>query len=284
MKKRFGKHYLTLSIPVIFFLFLNVGSEVCAQVSISPTTIFVEKPNNFGSFSIQNTSNRIQEVSVRFKFGYVATDSVGNIYMNYSDSTRARRYSMTSWVHAFPRSITLNPSQTQTVRIMARPPHNLTDGMYWTRMYVTSNPQSSLVGSSNKSNVSANINFKFVQVTSVFYNNGNTKTGISFDKLYLQRTSRHLNFLSDVKQTGNAPFLGTVRLKIYNQNGKMVAKNTLMTTIYFNETIKLDINKSELSSGDYKATVTFSSGRNDIDRKNIINAKTVSKTIKFRIP
>ena len=281
MRLQFGKY-------LIWFLTLNVvfwgqNSSLFAQVAISPTTVFISKSTHFGNFSVQNTSNSKQEVSIQFKFGYAATDSVGNLYMKYDDSLNAKRYSIAGWVHAFPRSFTLNPSQTQTIRIMARPPSRLPDGMLWTRMFVTSNPQSSEVGTGNKNNVSANINFKFVQVTTVFYNNGGAKTGINIKNVSLRKNSDNINFLAQVDQTGNTPFLGTVYLKIYNDQGKIVTTNSLMTTIYFNEIIKLNVAKNQFSPGEYKAELTFKSGRKDIDRKDVVNAQSVSKSVKFRI-
>lgn len=281
MKLRFGKCVNILLTAII--IVLGQFGVLFAQVSIAPTTIFIAKSTHFGTFSVQNTSNKRQEVSVRFKFGYAVTDSAGNMHMDYRDTTKAHKYSIAPWIHAFPRNFTLGPSQTQTIRIMARPPVKLPGGMFWTRMFVTSNPQSSLVGSKNKSKVSASINFRFVQVIAVFYDNGKAKTGIDFKKLKLQKDKTKLDFLSDVKQLGNSPFLGTVYLKVYNNKGKIVASNDLITTIYFNETVNLGINKKKLSPGTYKAVVTFKTGRRDISNSHIVEAPPVSKSIKFRI-
>ena len=103
MKLRFGWFQKVVFLSgIICFLSIN---NVFAQVAISPTTVFIAKSNHFGSFNIQNTSNKKQEVSIRFKFGYATTDSIGNLSMNYSDSVKAREYSINNWTHAFPKSL-----------------------------------------------------------------------------------------------------------------------------------------------------------------------------------
>lgn len=265
-------------------LFITSISIAKAQVTISPTMVFFNSNSKFGTLLILNGSNQTQEISIEFLFGYPTSDSLGNTKMIYGDSLETSKFSIAHTIRGFPRTFTLAPNQRQVVRLTVKPNSERTDGMYWTRIKTTSNPETPPIGQNNSNGVSAQINFRFQQITTAFYKKGNLNTELSFRKLKIKQDSNGWHALADMKRLGNAPFLGSIYLKIYDNNGNIVQQNRVSTTVYFDELRKMDFDGSQLKPGTYKAELTFKSQRPDIAQEDLVPLKQpVSKTTTFTV-
>lgn len=254
------------------------------QVTISPTSIFINNQNRFSTLLILNGSNKAQEISINFEFGYPTSDSLGNLQMLYGDSLDAAKYSIANDIRGFPRNFTLAPNQRQVVRLTVKPNSNREDGTYWTRIKTTSNPESPPIGENNGNSVSTQINFRFQQITSAFYKKGNVNTGLNFKELEIDHDSTSWYALAFLKRNGNSPFLGTMFLKIYDQNNNVVQQAKMVTSIYFDEKRKIKFDYSDLTSGTYKAEITLKSQRPDIPQEDLVPLKQpVSKTTTFTV-
>ena len=254
-----------------------------AQVVIAPPIVFISDQLPYGTFVVSNVSTVPQEVDIAFKFGYPNTDSVGNIFMDYNDSTgSARNYSCASWLSAFPTKFILNPGQEQVVHMSVSSPDSLNDGVYWSRLVTISQPQQKFVGKI-KSGITANIIFVFRQITSVLYEKGKLDTGIRVDGFHASQDSASVNLYADLRRIGDAPFLGTVSIHVLNQNGDIVYANEGLIAVYMGFVKSFDIPLSKLPARNYSATITLSTNRSDIPPSQQLKMTPVSKSFSFTV-
>ncbi|MGB9774674.1 MAG: hypothetical protein ACPL4I_11725 [Bacteroidota bacterium] len=246
-----------------------------AQVVVAPPTLVIDSAERFGNFILVNRSDVPQEISISFKFGYPATDSVGNVFMQYDDSVSAKRYSCAQWIRAFPLKFILMPMQQQTVRLMVIAPPNIPDGTYWTRLITSATPQQTAVDTV-RHGVTARITFIVQQVTTVVYRKGAVSTGIRLENVHAEIDSEHVKLLARIVRTGNSPFFGTVSAKIYDRSGKLVDQAAGAVSVYFDFTQRFLFDLRKFVPGEYSAEITAISERPDIPKEELLQIEPVS--------
>ncbi len=271
-------------LPLFLFLFV-FSYSVEGQVTIAPTHVFMDGQTNFASFLVMNGTDNAQEVSVSFQFGYPASDSAGNTQMIYNDSMRAKQFSVADDIRGFPQSFVLQPDQRQTIRLRMTNPQDYSDGTYWSRITTTSNPQSPPIeASADEDAVTAQVNFKFEQVTTVFYQKGNLTTGLNVKDIYTRQSNQDsvVQVFTDVKRTGNSPFLGSIGVTVKGPDGKKVYERMHSTTVYFDVLKRMDIPFDQLENGkQYTAEIRFLPERSDISDEELVKTEPVSKSTTF---
>ena len=275
-----------ISLFVVLLSVLIIPTEsglVRAQVIVAPTILYLSSQDQFGTFVVMNRSKDPQEIIVSFRFGYPTSDSLGNIFMQYDDSIAAQKYSCADWLKGFPRQFILNPGQQQVVRLTVRPQQGLPDGVYWTRLVTRSTPQVKFIDTV-KTGVTANITFVLEQVTTVIYEKGGIGTSVTVSNAGTFADSTHLNVIARINRGGNAPFFGTVNLKVLDAAGNMVYTDKLLLAAYFSMNVKFSVPLSELRVGDhYTAVLDLSSDRPDIPPENLIKVEPVEQKIPFSL-
>ncbi|MCF7824532.1 MAG: hypothetical protein K9N35_10225 [Candidatus Marinimicrobia bacterium] len=266
------KNPKTLIIPLLIIL----GVSANAQLTISPTSLFIDSQRKFETLLIMNSSNIAQEVKLSWEFGYPKTDEAGNISIVYHDEEQAKLHSAADWIRGFPRNFILEPGARQTIRITVKAPRNLEPGTYWSRLKTTSSAVSPPIGGEAGGNISAQINFQFNQVTSIFYKNGQLNTGLEITGLRNSIEDQLVRIFAEYKKTGNSPFLGTMAVKVFDGSGQILKNDKIFVSIYFDGLRRLDLDISDLPKGSYEYEVSFLSGRGDIPDINIVPAPTVS--------
>ncbi len=273
---------MRLSLALLFAVALIGLNSVHAQVSISPTTIFIGN-NNFGSFLVTNNSNQAQEIAVEFTFGYTVSDSLGNITMLFSDSTAlAEQKSISEYVRSFPRTFMLEPGQRQTVRLTVRPPASLGDGTYWSRVKVRSTPQSAVIQQTTEGGVGTQISFIFEQVLGVYYTKGAFRTAVVPSNVQFVKTETNTLLVYDVGLTANSPFLGTIDAVVKDAGGRTVFEEQQTTTIFETGKRNFLMPLEEITPGAYTVTLSFSTNRRDIPSGEQIPMQPVQQTFQVR--
>lgn len=239
------------------------SARAAAQVVVAPPVITVVEPERFGTFTVENRSAVPQEVTVEFRFGYPVSDSAGNLRMVYDDSAEAARSSVMPWVRAFPRRTLLPPGQQQLVRLTLRPPEGLANGVYWTRLVVTSVPESAPVDTA-PGGITTQITFRLQQITTVLYRRGDARTGIEVGPVAVQDDSTAWQLLVPLTRTGAAPFLGTIKLRIEDSRGAVVQEATEVASVYFSLVKRFALPRSRVTPGTYTAEVTAVAVRPDV--------------------
>ncbi|MBP3191120.1 hypothetical protein [Natronogracilivirga saccharolytica] len=274
--------FKTLSLAFIGLLMAVTGNAL-AQVTIAPTALFIDDTSRFGTFIVINGSSQTQEVSLSFQFGYPDTDENGQSFMNYDDEQAREKYSMADWVRVFPRSFTLEPDERQTVRMTVRPPQDIADGTYWTRIKTASNPAVPDIDDEVTDGVQAQITFRFEQVTAGFYKHGDVNTGVEIKAVDVKDSGNQKEIEAEVVRTGNSPFLGSMFLTVRNSDDEVVYERRKSTTVYMDVIRRMAFDTSEFSSGEYSAEVRFESQRPDISSRDIVQTTPVTETVSFRI-
>ena len=265
------------------WLVLYLANTVAAQVTIAPTALFIDDRARFGTYLVLNGSNQVQEVSINFEFGYPDTDEEGNSFMNYRDEEAQARYSMADWVRGFPRTFTLQPGERQTVRLTVRPPGDIPDGTYWTRIRTTSNPAVPDIDAAPVDGVQAQITFQFNQVTAGFFKKGNVTTGVNIENVTVDVADGQAVVRARTQRAGNSPFLGSMFLLVRDANNNIVHEDRSSTTVYMNAVRRMEFDASGLRPGNYTAEVRFESRRPDISSGDLVQAEPVSRTTPFVI-
>lgn len=268
----------------LFIALLALSASITqAQVTISPTAVFLDKNSKVGSFYVSNPSNSAVEVRLTFEFAYPATDETGRVFLNYEDSEAEERFSLVPYLRAFPTTFVLQPDQRQTIRLVGRVPQNSDPGMYWTRMRVSSNQLTPPIGDVDEGQVSAQVSFQIDQVTSVLVQHGNVSTGLQINGSAVSFENGQLVVLTNVERTGNAPFIGSVRTQILNSRNEEVNSRRSSTSVYFDGHQRVEFDVSSLPAGNYTVITTFESARNDIASQNLIQIPEVSERTTFTI-
>lgn len=260
---------------LLLVLLVGTGTAV-AQVSIAPTALFFNSQSRFSSLTVSNAGQQAQEISISTEFGY-PTSRNGNIVI-VNDSVMARDKSITGWIRIFPQDFVLEPQQRQVVRFVVRPPGDLPAGGYWARVQISSNPVSPPVESVGEDEVGARINLVVNQIIGAHYHNQGAQTGVEVTAVDFtqQKESETGQIKVAMKQTGNAPFIGSISLTMAGTDGNTVYQTFTTNSVYTNITRTFTVNTAELEPGRYIISGTISPERRDISAEKLLQIEPVS--------
>lgn len=270
---------------ILFSSILLSSNILLSQVIVSPYIVYMDEYNKFGSMIVQNESFEPYEISITFKFGYPISDSLGNRTMNYIENPPEDMAAINNWVNAFPKKFVLKSKERQTIRLMIKPPTNLNDGTYWTRIVTSSTPVQNNVDT-NVTGVSAKLKFVLNQVTTAIYRNGraNTDLSISDPKLFLD-SNKTYQLLYPLERKDNSPFFGYLTIRIFTQENELIKEEKDFISIYYSMVKNYFLPREEFTSGNYRAelTVTFNE-KEDIPESKIPQKQDILNIFEFYIP
>ncbi|MBD3615483.1 MAG: hypothetical protein HUJ22_02845 [Gracilimonas sp.] len=264
--------------------FLSSAVVGVAQITIAPTNLFIDHNNRFGTYLVINNSDQNQEISIDFLFAYSQIDENGNRTTVSSDTALEKEHSIASAIRAFPQNFILTPNTRQVVRIRVNPPNDFTDGTYWARIKTLATPESRALEITTEDNVSAQVGIRLEQITGLYYKKGQVSTGIVVDSIRPSVDDQLLTVLTDYKRTGNSPFLGTITASLIDNAENTITQNFNATTLYFDGTHKMEMDLSEIPSGEYTVKVNFETRRSDISQDDLVQMEPVTATTTVTIP
>jgi hypothetical protein len=253
-----------------------------AQISVSPPALFMNSNNRFGTFIVENKTGEPQEVSVKFRFGYPASDSIGNLSMQYEDTITEAQCSLTGWIKGFPRKFILMPGAQQIIRLTTQPPPDLSDGTYWSRIITSAQPQAKRIDTV-RTGITTQINIVFEQITTVLYGKGTLNTSIEIKDPFIVEDSASIRLVWKTEKNGNTPYFGTAQVKVFDEIGNVVDETIEILGIYATMNKKASFDRNKLKPGKYVAEIKFITERNDIASDNIIQLPPIVKKIAFTV-
>lgn len=276
--KRARRCVLLLLTAALVVLPLALPQATAAQVTVAPVGVFMEDSNPFGTLNVANGSGTAQEVEVGFRFGYPATDSLGNVFMQYEDSTAKAKYSMAPYLRAFPKQFVLPPGQSQVVRITAQPPGGRDDQYYWTRVVTTATPQSTFRDTAAEEGVQARVQFRLQQVTSLLYKKGEPPANISVENLSAAVDSGRVVVTTRIERGVGAPFLGRAVVQLRGPDGNVVQATRQSLATYFSQKRcwELPLPEEGNAAGPYNVTLKLTPERSDVPPQHRINMQPVT--------
>jgi hypothetical protein len=252
-----------------------------AQVSLSPTALFIKDQTNVSSLYVSNNSLVAQEIGVTFEFAYPGSDPQGNMVTITNDSVSSIRFGLTSNLRAFPRQFVLQPGGQQTIRVQVPPMQGKPDGAYWTRLILSSQTAAKDLDTVKVTQgIGTKINYVLKQNIPVFYLKGKVTTGLTIDKVSTSVEKNKLIAVSKLKPTGNSPFNGSVTAILRDNAGKEVAVQQQTVVAYFEVFRRIELSlPSVITPGKYTLEFTYETKRSDISSDDLVQAKPVKSNI-----
>ncbi len=271
----------------LLFLFLGAGKQILlAQVSLAPTNLFITDQTNVSSLFVSNNSQVAQEISVSFEFAYPGSDEKGNMVTITNDSVSALRYGLNGSIKAFPRQFVVQPGKQQTVRVQVRPINSKPDGVYWTRVIVSSQTATkNLEETKVTEGIGTKINYVFKQNIPGFYLKGKVNTGLTTGPVTTSVEKGKLVAVANLTPTGNAPYNGTVTASLTDSSGKEVASQKQTVVAYFEvlRCIELTLPEAGLAPGKYTLDFAYETKRSDISPTDLVQALPVKKRVEVEL-
>lgn len=260
-----------------FLTILMFNFVVNAQISLAPSFVFIDENTGVGNVFVSNNSEKSYEVSVNFVYGYPFSDSLGNMVMNYNDTISSIQFALDPMIRAFPRSFLLKAGEQRTVRVQVIPAQRRKEGFFFTRMKVLAKPQIIDVTDSSTQAIGTKINFNFEQITAVFYHKGKVTTGLEIKGVDVLQNQGLLDINTSLHRTGDAPFMGSMLVKLKDGEGKIVAESQSTAAIYFDMIRHINLKLDKVVPGTYTLELSFETRRNDMLTSDLIQALPIVK-------
>ncbi len=257
-----------------------------AQVSVTPTFLSIDPRTNLGQIYLNNNSSEPMEVTFSLAFGYPASDETGNTIMIYDDDEKMVMHALDDYIRIFPRQILLGPNASQSIQLMVRPMHNKPDGVYWTRLFVTSNKQAADIQDTPEVvRIDAGINYVLRQNIPVVYAKGAISAGLDVKRMDAEVKTGFLRASALVAPIENIPFIGSMHVVLRTPAGVEVGRayNTIAAYTEMLRAVSIPLPEGGIEPGSYDLEFTFKTRRRDISADMLIQAAPVSQTVLLTI-
>ena len=270
------KIYIQRTLPLMLLLALLVSKQSFGQISIAPTQVFIHEKQGAGEIFLTNTSEYPQEVSFEMKFGYPASTEEGAIFMMYDDSLNAKKSGLNNNIRLFPSRVVIPPNWSQTVRIQILSMRDKPEGVYWTRLLVSSSPVTPEVDGRATDGISTNIDYVLEQNIPLFYRHGDPGTGVHVAnvKSTVDDSTGELIVTPEIERTGSSPYLGTVYATLYDSENRRIENSEMPAYFYFRDWRRLKFGEIDASKGPFRLDLEFKTERRSIKSQDIVQAET----------
>lgn len=273
--------------PVLRAAAATVLAVVCLPaiieaIYVSPTAVFIDDRTRATQVTIGNSGESPEEATVELKFGFLDADSAGTPYVRFVEDPGPEFPSAAEWIRAFPQRVRLEPKSQQVVRLLARPPENLPDGEYWTRMIVTGRG-AALHAAGADSTVRATVNLEIRLVTSVTYRRGRVSTGVVVRGINVEAEGDSLTVWARMAREGNAAYHGTADIELVNARGTVVRRWSAALSVFYPLTRRFSFPLGAVEPGDYKVRLRVRAERPDLPEGKVLPAPTVTDSAVVRV-
>ncbi len=258
---------------------------LCAQsVTVAPPVVVLDHRARGGSIDLYNPSAVPIEVSITLLYGFPVSDSAGNIDLNTMEQPPASEPSAAAWIDAYPRRATILPGQKQTVRFLARPPADLADREYWSRIVVSSKAAAISIASPDSSKITASLNVEIRTITTLLYRKGTVSASITTSNLRTELHGDSLITRVKLDPHGNAAWLGTLTGMFVGADGKAVAGFERPMGVYHPVDPSFVVPLDSVPPGKYRLRVELKSERRDVPRSTLVQSPAVRDSIEVAVP
>ena len=247
-------------------------------ILVSPHAVFMDHRTRSGQVYLANTGTTPEEVEIALTYGYPVTDSAGNISVRLIERPDSTEPSAAGWIRAFPRRAVVQPGERQVVRLLAQPPATLPDGEYWSRLIITARGQQMAVASSDTT-VRAGVSLEMRTVISVSYRKGQVRTGVEIRDLRASVEHDSLIVWVGLVRQGNAAYLGTTRIRLFDAANAVHGDWTTPTAVYVPVTRRYAFALEGAAPGRYVVSVDLSTAREDLPQRDILPANPAHSSV-----
>jgi hypothetical protein len=279
MRPRFTSALRIAASTVVLVVLLPAIIEA---IYVSPTAVFMDDRADAAQVIIGNSGDTPEEATVEIKFGFPDVDAAGVPFVRMVDDPDPELRSAADWIRVFPQRVRLEPRSQQVVRLLARPPENLPDGEYWTRLIVTGRGGTVPVSGADSA-VRAGVNLVIRLVASVSYRKGKVSTGVILRDLGADADGDSLTVWAHMDRQGNAAFLGTADIELVNGGGSTVRRWSTALSVYVPMRRRFSLPLDSIAPGDYRVRFRLRAERPDLPAERVLPAPAVTDSVAVRV-
>jgi hypothetical protein len=256
---------------------------IAQAILVAPHAVFMDHRTRTGQMYLVNTGNTPEELSIELTYGYPETDSAGSIGIRLIDRPDSTQPSAAGFVRASPRRVVVLPGDRQIVRLLAQPPSDLPDGEYWSRIIVSSRGQEVAVAGGDTA-VHAGVSLEVRTIISLNYRKGAVHTGVTLQDFRAGVERDSLIAWVGLGREGNAAFLGTTHLAVWDSTGALRAEWSTPTAVYVPVLRRYAYPLEGLARGRYVLALDVNTSREDLPAVNILPAAPIRRTVALDVP
>jgi hypothetical protein len=254
-------------------------------IVVAPTAVYMSHRSPSASVTLFNPGTVPEEVSVEAVFGYPATDEDGNIYLLVAEDSASDPRSAAPWIQAFPRRVVVAPGARQIIRVVGRPPADLPEGEYWSRLVFTSRGQQIPVGGvPDTMDIRIGLNLEVRTIIASTYRKGDVHTGVRVEELDPVLRSDSLVIMPRLVREGNAAYIGQLEVRLEDPAGATAAEWQAQVAVYRELQRRLAWDVSHLPSGRYTLRLRLATDRDDIPREHRLATEPVERVLEVVKP
>lgn len=270
--------------PLLAALLLVAGlpaSAVAQGVLVAPHGIFIDARTRSGAIELYNPGDVAAEVSVSAFFGYPTTDATGQIVLAAPPAEGADTISASAakWVRILPDRVVLQPRERQTLRVLMRPPVGLPDGEYWSRIVVDAREVPPAPATASDGAISVGLSMRVRTIIALFYRQGSVGSAVTLGAVTARHAGDSLQVELPLERTGNAAYLGTVRLQLRNAAGSVVRSTETTVGVYYTMRPRLALDVAGVPAGEYRLEVEVGSQRPDLPREVVLPSAVARQSV-----
>lgn len=254
-------------------------------VLVAPQGVFMDDRARSTSIELYNPGTEPADITIGTLFGYPVTDSSGHTQLAVPTGDDTTGRSAAAWIEAFPRRLTLQPQQRQTVRLLARPPQGLRDGEYWARLTISARGgRVPVAGVSDTAAIQVGLTLEVRTIIAALYRKGPVSSGITLTAVRGVAAGDSLEVWSHLERQGNAAYIGTVRATLENAAGATVATLARPVAVYYALTPMFSMPLAGVPAGRYTLRVEAVTDRDDVPRAALLAVPTARASAAVVIP
>jgi hypothetical protein len=271
-----------LRIATITALLAVLAPAIIWAIYVNPTAVFMDPRTRDASVTIGNSGESPEEATIELKFGFPDADSAGTPYIRFVEDPGPEFASAAAWIRPFPQRVRLEPGTQQIVRLLARPPADLPDGEYWTRMIISGRGASVSLPTAD-STVRVGVGLEIRLVTSVSYRKGRVTTSVALRSLSAELDGDSISVWTNMAREGNAAWLGTADIELATARGTIVQRWAIPLSVYYPVRRRFAYPTGRLEPGDYKVRFRLRAERPDLPADRVLPAATVMDSVSVRV-
>lgn len=268
---------LALTAAAVAFL-----PAIIEAIYVSPTAVFMDMRSRDAQITIGNSGDKPEEATIEIRYGFPDTDSAGTPYVRFVDDPGPEYRSAAEWIRPFPQRVRLEPGTQQIVRLLARPPDDLPDGEYWTRMIVTGRGAVVRVPTTDSA-VRVGVDLQVRLITSVAFRKGALTTGVTLRGLTAEAEGDSLAVWAAMTREGNAAYHGTADIELTTIQGATLLQWSMPLSVHFPMRRRFARALTGIAPGDYRVRFRLRAHRPDLPAERLLPAPTVTDSIPVRV-
>ena len=260
------------------------GTLAGQSVTVAPPVVVLDHRSRGGSIDLYNPSPVPIEVSVSLLYGFPVSDSLGNVDLRTMEQPPAGEPSASGWIDAYPRRATVLPGQKQTVRFLARPPADLADREYWSRIVVSSKAAALSLTTPDTTRITASLNVEIRTITTLLYRKGTVSASVTASNLRTVVRGDSLITRVQLDPHGTAAWLGTLTGKFVGADGKVAAEFERPMGVYHPVDPSFVLPLDSVPPGKYRLRIELKSERRDVPRSTLVQTPVVRDSLEVAVP